>query len=709
MSFDDIEFIGWDGEGITEGKIDEWTEKQKLVLISVSTGESLYKEEGISFDERLNFVRRIGIRHPHATHVFYGGSYDFNKILEGLPPAKIDELHQSSKRWVVFDRWIFSYRPRKELVIAHLKDGVRFNRKAPLRPQCDSFVRLWDVIGFFQSSFLHAVKTWLGPDYPDYELIASGKIERLSFTGDKREFMIEYNMAEVRALVEIMNRLHSKLKQLGLKISRWDGAGAIAAEIFKRYHLTDAYSKPLPNSKKREKFVLEKGIEEAARYAFFGGRIESAYIGRYVGDVYNYDINSAYPFAAYHLPNLNRGEWKHHDRLTAAQVMEMNDFSFIRVQWYFHTDRPYYPFPFRCLGGAVIFPKKGERWICTPEVKSAIRSMLTHDKMFFFEAWEFQERSTGASKAVERSVSSINPFHIIYELYMERQQMVAVKDAAELVLKLGLNSLYGKLCQKLGWNEKTRQGPRYHFLPFAAFITSTTRARIYDSIQNCMSDVIAINTDGVVSKDRLPVGVSTNKEFGKWSLEMNDEVVQLQSGVYWLRKGEWWKEKARGLGRVVGKGDTEPERKADQNQQIIGRLNQIFDGWKNKDEKAYFPVKQFITSKKARTGPDWLPRWGHWYIMHDSKSGRIGRGVELKCSGWGKRRLMTAINPNALNATVASENITWKGERAWKGGIPIGIDDPKIRDLGEQYDLPWLNYGITPEEEFIDDGDLQIG
>jgi hypothetical protein len=675
-AFDRTEFIGWDCEGVNHGKVDEWTDYQRLVLIANSAEKPLYNENGIPIHERLRYIANVAQLHPQATHVFFGGSYDFNKILEGLPKAKVEELHES-KRWVVWhDEWVFRYRPRKELVIAHLRDDVTDLPDENVKEYCDSYIRFWDVIGFFQCSFIHAVKTWLGPDYHDAELIAAGKLARLHFADDDKDFMIRYNDAEVRALVEIMKLLHAQLSRLGLKLSRWDGAGAVAAEIFKRYRLVDSYFSPQAGGKPL-KIELPAEIMEATRYAYFGGRIESGKMGRYQGTIYNYDINSAYPYAAAQLPNLNNGSWRHHHNPSHEQTLGMNGLAMIRVRWYFHTDRLYYPFPFRTLGGAVIFPREGERWIYAEEVKSAIRSIRKYDQIECLEAWEFREDNADHP----------NTFEAITQLYTERQQMVAKGDPAEKVIKLGLNSIYGKLCQKLGWNEADMLSPRYHFLLFAGYITSYTRARIYDAVAQKMDDVIAICTDGLITSSPLDIVPSTDKTFGAWSLEMNEEICQLQSGVYWLRKGMFWKEKARGLGRVVGEGTTEEERKRNQNEKIIARIESVESGWSSNDHRIYFPVKLFITSKKACTGKNWFPRWGHWYEMHDEKAGKVGRGLELLCSGWGKRRLTKRIFPGRLTNTVAAENIAWGGDG----------------DLGEPYELPW----IDGNARFADDEDIE--
>jgi hypothetical protein len=686
-TFNDIEFIAWDCEGINRGKIDEWTEKQLLVLMANSKDEFLYNNDGISIEHRFDFLRRCGIRYPWQTHIFFGGSYDFNKILEGLTKEEITAIHQN-KNWtevrVDNQDWIIRYRPKKELAIGHLRlNRPRTEENVPYRQLCDSYIRFYDVIGFFQSSFLTAMEKWLGRDYEDFELIASGKLARLDFKGTDEEFIKVYNRAELKALVKIMNILHSHLKRLGLKINRWDGAGAIAAQIFREYGLKKSYFKA--NGKALEKIRLSDEVQNACEYAYFGGRIESGKIGHYTGEIFNYDISSAYPYAASLLPDLNYGEWIYHKNPPLEKVENFSKLTLVRVQFYFHNDRLYYPFPFRIVGNSVLFPKSGERWLFVSEVKAALKTWQKFDRLTVMEAYEFVPNN------------SISPFQTLESLYRQRQIMLENKDAAEKALKLGLNSIYGKLCQKVGWNEETKESPIFHQLLFAGFITSFTRARIYEAISNELDSVISISTDGITSTKPLSLKISPEKNFGTWTLEKIQEIVQLQSGVYWYKKKDFWYERARGLGRVIGEGETEEERKANHQSKIQIRINKILNSWESGLERIHFPVKLFVTSQKALTGPDWFPRWGHWYEMHEDTI--KGRGLELFCREWGKRRLgQKKVKPHlSLVETTAAENIDWRGT----------IGDFENSDLGEPYALPW-NGAEERKVEFSDDDTVAI-
>ncbi len=690
-SFAKLEFVAWDSEGINvcqhgndgdeckrkcDGWVDEWTAKQKLVLVGNSLGAYIYNDEGLQQKEIIEFLfaKKYG---ANVRHTFFGGSYDFNKILEGLPAHTVKKLHEK-KGWTFSGEYAFRYRPRKELAIARVPDD--YNPLLPLQKQAKNYIRFWDVIGFFQASFLTVLREWLDADYPDYDLIASGKLARLSFSGDDRDFMIQYNLAECRALVVILNKLREQMDRTNLRVRRWDGAGAVAGELFRARELRKAFYDG------KEKIRVENEIDEASRYSYFGGRIESGYMGHFKGPIYSYDINSAYPFAASQLPNLNHGDWERTGQINSESDLLQNDvdrFSLFRVQWYFHNERRYYPFPFRNADNSVIFPRSGERWIFYPELLAAIRSLRGRDQLRVYEGWQFK-RANGTK-----------PFEVLPEIYRQRQQMILTKDPAQMVLKLGLNSVYGKLCQRVGWNEKTGEAPAFHQLLFAGWITSYVRGMIYGIVSQAQSEVISINTDGLISTALLPIIPSEDKSLGGWTLETYDEIVQLQSGVYWLRKGKYWKERARGLGRVIGEGETEKERIESRNTKIIKRIDSVLDAWENGSRSIHVPVKLFVTSHKALTGPDWFPRWGHWYIMHDD-SGKIGRAVELRCTSWGKRRLNDSPGRNKLVPTVAAENIDWSGK--------FGVDDLKRRDLGAPYELPWLGGPRQAEQE----NDLEI-
>ena len=92
-----------------------------------------------------------------------------------------------------------------------------------------SFV-LWDVIGYFQSSFVVACEKWLG-DLDVLKDIQEMKLKRSEFKSEDIESIVEYNKKECILLVLLMDRLFASLDEAEVELKRYDGAGSIAAAL----------------------------------------------------------------------------------------------------------------------------------------------------------------------------------------------------------------------------------------------------------------------------------------------------------------------------------------------------------------------------------------------------------------------------------------------------------------------------------------------
>src|SRR5258708_6916028 len=81
--------------------------------------------------------------------------------------------------------------------------------------------------GFFEGTFAGAMSDWLAGD-PDYAFITEWKGKRAEFERGEIADIRRYNAAELRCLKTIMERLRETLRSLDIRITRWDGAGAVA-------------------------------------------------------------------------------------------------------------------------------------------------------------------------------------------------------------------------------------------------------------------------------------------------------------------------------------------------------------------------------------------------------------------------------------------------------------------------------------------------
>lgn len=189
--------------------------------------------------------------------------------------------------------------------------------------------------------------------------------------------------------------------------------------------------------------------------------------------------------------------------------------------------------------GNITFPWVLDGWYWSPEVANLQR--LDPDQYTIEEGWEYVGWRT--------SPDQVGPFEWLKETYEKRKEWKAAGIAAQLALKLLMNSIYGKLAQRVGWNEETMSPPTWHQLEWAGWVTSHCRAMLWDIISRIpRGDLIAVETDGIYTTyDPRKLGITNSKELGGWEIDAYDEILYVQSGMAWLRKGDQWTCKRRGL------------------------------------------------------------------------------------------------------------------------------------------------------------------
>lgn len=485
--FDRAHFVGWDGEG---AKLPDGS--REYIYLANSEGGELVNVEGISTRQAFTFLTseatRIG---PGATHVGFGWSYDANMAMRDLPRLLLRRVWKGD-RVRALRTFRFSYRPRKSLWVRNDLTG--------------DGLTIWDVFGFYQQSFVEAVEKNLGRKDPRLPLIRQGKARRSEFTPEDLPLIRRYTPAEVSCLVDLCRKLHASFEAAGLRLRRWDGAGAAAAALLERERL------------KVHLASVPKEVHKAALYAFAGGRIETLRYGRHVGSIHHYDLRSAYPDAATKLPSLRAGRWKR-----TRQRVPDEPFSLVKVRWDFTrlgTRRTLMPFAFRASSGAIFFPRRGTNWVWRPELDAALGDRDLARGTRILDGWSFVPNGNA------------RPFGWIPALYAERERMKRVGDPAEKAVKLSLNSCYGKVAQHLGGT--IEHPPPFHQIEYAGMITSATRARLFDAARHAEPDVITLATDGIYATAPVP-GLDVADRLGAWEYAVHAGMLIAQSGVYWLR------------------------------------------------------------------------------------------------------------------------------------------------------------------------------
>gem|GEM_PF-1992470 len=513
------EFIALDGEGIGVGgkerfivgtdATEYYAEAHHYNLLAASTGESLYRGGArLKTMDCLNFLCDLGGAHKKAIFVIFAGGYDINHMLmygferEDLLKISRGEVFEFQRDGIMYS---LEYRARKSLTIKRGL-GFRQDKHGKIKPKWQSRITIWDVFGFFQEGFVGVMKKWLGSDYKHFNLIKEMKNKRGDFSKIDQKLINKYNEAELEALVDLMKKVHEAVDGLDLKVTRWDGAGSIAAALFRKHGTRAFKSEDMPEA-----------VQHAARIAYAGGRIEICKMGTHAGAVYDYDLNSAYPSQQLKCPCLKHGLWVHGRGAPPA------GFTLCRLKFKFWEGQPFYPLFFRTERMQISFPSEGAGWYWYPEYEAAL---VCDGDLECVEYWHY------------KTDCECKPFDWIPDYYATRQQWVKSpteewQRGAEKIIKLGLNSLYGKTAQQIGGQHD--RPPAYHQLEWAGYITASTRARLYLAACADASAIIGFATDGIFSTRPLPLQCSTTKEIGEWELKepVPCGITIALAGVYW--------------------------------------------------------------------------------------------------------------------------------------------------------------------------------
>lgn len=527
-------FIAWDGEGYNdENGI------HQFAIFASSNGDTIADPNGIATE--LFFDTLIENEcDKDAIHIIYGGGYDFNMALRDMDKPSLEKLYKLG--FVTWNGYKIRWRPSKSFSVSR-------NDKRRV---------VYDVLPFFQTSFVKACDSYLGLDWFERDRIIEEKKRRGSFTWEEiKTSVAQYNNAELVNLVELATELRLRLDRAGIRINRWDGPGAIATALFQEHRTKDYMA------------LSPEPVQEATQYAYAGGRFEilKQCDTRELPDLcYEYDLNSAYPAAIRYLPCLAHGEWIH-----VENPKEIEDFGVYHISYYnaygYETPKgntSIFPLWHRNPDGTIVYAPNTTNWFWTPEA----RLVENDPNASILEGWVWQQSCDH------------QPFGWVEGLYNKRAALKKAGDGAHIGYKLGLNSLYGKLAQQIG-AKMMRDGewriPPYHQLEWAGYITSSCRANVYQAALESSNDIIAFETDALFSRVPLP-HLTISSRLGDWEETIFESITYVKSGIYYATTSDGEEiERSRGFNR-----GTIPREKA---AAMLGKGNAVIQA----------PHTQFIT------------------------------------------------------------------------------------------------------------------
>ncbi|MGH7881439.1 MAG: hypothetical protein ACREN8_00805, partial [Candidatus Dormibacteraceae bacterium] len=532
---------------------------------------------GLPTVDCLEFLLNLHHKPKDAIVVAFYFSYDVGKILADLPVkrlrdiacADIPENYHERMAYLrrrfnltdsvikrsgsngkgliagestIWGNYYIAYTPRKKFHVIDLAAGRILDPYDPKgkRMIWAREVIVWDVFGFYQSSFVVALdgaRTSAGERLCPAEVIdriKGMKDQRGEFANLTDDAILTYCYEEVHYLTAMFRNTLTHVEAMGLKLTRFDGSGALAAAWLNSRDI------------KEYKQVAYSGgaywgnrpgclPEDAALAGYYGGRFEVSELGP-MGDMFAYDINSAYPAIMATLPCLAHGTW---ERVTdyvpgewgiylAGSLTDPDKHAERLVDGF---DPGFAPFPFRpdqelarACGMAehsVMYAHGGRRWVWQDELGVA-RSHYGADAIPVHDGW------------VWRQECEHKPFAEIPDMFLTRRDLKRKGDGAEKTYKLAYNSFYGKLAQSVGWAADVDKGitpPQFQSYIWAGIITSGTRAMILDAVCQSGADVTSIATDGILS--RSPIDhLTCSAELGEWEYSAVTDAYLFQSGVY---------------------------------------------------------------------------------------------------------------------------------------------------------------------------------
>jgi DNA polymerase family B len=643
----ELEFVGIDGEGIGKGR------HHRYVLLACGN-EYVVNEKGLEFHEIADFLWSNFCRRDSS--IVYSGfylGYDFTQWLKKLPEARAWYLFTDAgiaKRNrartgnptpfpVRYEGWEFDLLGMKRFKLR--KEGAK------------SWMYVNDAGPFFQCSYLEAInpEKWVNPIVTpeEFEMIAEGKKRRESAILDQD--MIDYCLLEVDTLPRALKPLNEGLVSMGVRLKRnqWFGPGQ-AAQAWMN-------TQDVPTVQEQMANPILVQMQRIAREAYFGGWFEIMAHGIVPGTSYEYDINSAYPYIAAHLPCLLHGTWEHSDNASAFLSRGSHKYALVRAS-VVGTNNRIGAMLHRLPDGNILRPQATEGWYWWHEIQASRECGLI-DEINIQEAWEYTPCDCPP------------PFRELANLYLDRLA-IGKNTAQGKSGKLVYNSAYGKLAQSIGH-------PKYSNAIYASLITAGCRTQIVNAIASHPMGTDAclmVATDAVFFRSCHPTLLVSDR-LGEWEETKRENLTLFKPGVYWddktrisIANDKPAVFKSRGVSAKAFSA-------------TIDSIDKQFSNWSTdsypvtRDPQAFregwYPKVEFNAGFTMITCRQALAR-GKWFL-----AGAVGEATVTQDSWPGIKRLPGEVIDNVFYS------------RPWP-------------DLGEP-SMPYQkNFGIDPEEWLTEDG-----
>lgn len=474
---------------------DTETDQGNIFLIALSNGAKLEYPE-IAFENVASFL----LRHEGYLLFFWNLQYDAECILKLLPESILKQYLQSKELTFDYKGFTVRYIPKKRLTISKGKHTI----------SC------YDIAQFYDNKDLvTAYKESIGkPLTPQYLAMKENRkyFGIRCFQRHKKQVR-QYVIQDCVLTAELaLNWITTFHKQFGFTVGKWISSGYLAEKvlIYNEIHIPFFHDIPYE-------------VQELAWQSFYGGRFELLVKG-FVGECWLYDINSAYPFALSQIPDVTCGKWVGGNRIDPNAAL-----GFYHILARVDDSVRVAPFPFRTRRNMIAFlTGQVETYVTLEELKAVEGDNRISYKIL--DSWQFIPDK-----------NCLYPFkHFIEHQYTKRLDLKEKGDQLERAIKVVLNSMYGKMAQRVN----NRIGNLFSPV-IASFITGYTRAQLYRFVRehNLEEYVVAFATDSIAVRKDIPD--LNSKRLGEMKLDRHSRDVIFLSNGFYRFDGKW---KQRGVG-----------------------------------------------------------------------------------------------------------------------------------------------------------------
>ena len=452
----------------------------------------------LSLDQILNFLTYR--KNKLSYNFFYNMRFDMQSILKLLPKQKIKRFYEFGE--CQYKNYKISGVDNKFITIAKHKNAYKY----------------WDISSFLRGGLNKNALKYLGENKIDN--IDVQKFDDKEYIKDKMDDIVKYCKKDCVLTRELARYFITLCERANFKF-----VDPYSPAYLSQINLIDRCDIP----------TLKHVPHDAIKYAlnsYHGGLFDIYQRGTF-DKVNSYDINSAYPYEIRFLKDIQKGYFKYVHEISKGSHID---------GWYkckIKLNKPLLPYKKRKIYYPVgCFENK---YI----TKREIEFIRSHDlgMVEVVDGWEFIP------------FEIVLPFErFIDKLYEWRNELKIKDDDLQLVIKIIMNSIYGKFIQsitkkeivegisdffmeigdeKINYDKIKQYGKLFN--PFwASQITANTRLSCLKLAHESLEDVIAIQTDSVTfANGYKPKHIKTSDKLGDWDREItNDKITILNTGIY---------------------------------------------------------------------------------------------------------------------------------------------------------------------------------